>query len=145
MCSSGSPNEIWCFTPEIEALCSQLIRLREALRPYIRGLMAQAHELGRPVMRPLFYDFPQEERLWTVNDAYMFGPDVLVAPIVAPGVTKREVLLPQGCGWIEASTLRECSGGQTVRCQAPWSVIPVFVRKGADALAQTIHAYMPLP
>ncbi len=145
MCSSGSPNEVWCFTPEIEMLCSQLIRLREALKPYIRSLMAQAHEVGRPVMRPLFYDFPHEEKLWTVNDAYMFGPDMLVAPVVMPGVTEREVLLPQGCDWIEASTLRDYPGGQTVRCPAPWSVIPVFVRKDAENLARIIHTYMPLP
>lgn len=143
MCSSGSPNEIWAFAPEVEEICSRLIRLREAMRPYIKTLMEEAHTLGRPVMRPLFFDFPQDERCWVINNQYMFGPDILVAPVTAPSRRSREVYLPKE-EWIEASTLHRCTGAQTITAQAPLSVIPVYVRSSASGLATTIHNYIYL-
>ena len=60
-CVSGAPNEIWSYGDEVYEICRKYIELREAMRPYIRSLMEAAHEKGTPIMRPLFYDFPEDK------------------------------------------------------------------------------------
>ena len=91
--------------------------------------MAAAHEDGTPIMRPLFYDFPDDPEAWEVDDEYLFGPDVLVAPILFESERERDVYLPEGM-WRSALDGSEVAGGQTVRAKAPLEQIPVFVRAG---------------
>jgi len=128
---SGAPNEVWSFGEEMQALLSRCIRLREALRPYLRKIMAEAHQTGAPAMRPLFFDFPQDDAAWAEETAYMFGPDLLVAPVLEAGVTTRGVYLPKGAAWVEQSTGKTYEGGARVTANAPLSVIPVFARAGS--------------
>ena len=99
------------------------------MRPYTRKLMEEAHERGTPVMRTLFYMYPQDRVCWDVEDEYMYGPDVLVAPVLYAGQRKRSVYLPKGEEWVEGFTGTEYEGGQRVEADAPLDVIPVFVRK----------------
>ena len=82
-------------------------------------------------MRPLFYDYPADEHAWVVEDQFMFGPDILVAPVTSEGARARSVYLPAGAKWMDAWTDRPCDGGQRVECDAPISRIPVFVREGS--------------
>lgn len=72
------------------------MHLREKLRPITREAMRQAHEKGTPVMRPLFYEFPDDPQAWDVDDTYMFGGRLLVAPILELGVRTRKLYLPKG-------------------------------------------------
>jgi alpha-D-xyloside xylohydrolase len=111
------------------------LRLRERLRPYIRGLMSDAHIRGCPIMGPLFYDFPKDSRAWTVEDAYMFGPDVLVAPILFDGQRARDVYLPAEARWVSHGSGKTIEGGQVVNEPAPIEHLPVFFReKGSVVL-----------
>ena len=130
-CLSGAPNEIWSFGEEVEAVCTKYIRLRESMRDYVRDQMRLAHEKGTPVMRPMFYDFPQDAPCWEIEDAYMFGPDYLVAPVTELGQRERQVYLPGGTKWREMETGVIHDGGQTVTVEAPIDVIPVFIRENA--------------
>lgn len=141
MCSSGSPNEIWEFTPQVEEICTRFIKMRQALKSYIKNLMVEAHEVGRPVMRPLFYEFSEDDRCWNLGDEYLFGADILVAPVIEAGAQERMVYLPLGETWIETSTGKEYVGGQNILSAAPLQVIPVFVRKSKHNLADLIHIY----
>lgn len=93
---TGADNEVWSFGPAVEEILVQYIRLREALRPYTRAAMAEAHRTGAPVMRGLFHEFPHDERAWSVADEFLFGPDILVAPVLSAGATSRDVYLPAG-------------------------------------------------
>jgi alpha-D-xyloside xylohydrolase len=127
---SGGPNEVWSYGEQAYPILTRFLFLRERLRPYVKRLMEEAHARGTPVMRPLFYDFPRDPRAWTVADQYMFGPDVLVAPVMRPGVVTREVYLPQGNAWVEAATGRRHEGGRVVEAEAPLEIIPVFLREG---------------
>lgn len=127
---TGGDNEIWSFGPEMEEILRGFIVLREAMRPYVRSLMAQAHTQGAPVMRPLFYEFPEDQRCWEIEDEYCFGPDVLVAPVMAPGLRERTVYLPQGVRWRHAFTGEWFDGGQHVTVSAPLDTIPAFLREG---------------
>ena len=94
--------------------------------------MRETHEHGAPVMRPLFYHYQADKRAWAVEDEYLFGRDVLVAPVLEAGADKREVYLPEGDNWVEHATGKHYAGGQTVIAEAPIDIIPVFVREGAQ-------------
>ena len=110
-------------------LCRYLM-IRQRLRPYVRRLMREAHETGMPVMRPLFFEFPDDVKCWHVEDAYMFGPDLLVAPVMEAGQEQRSVYLPAACRWTDANTGITYEGGQTVAVPAPIEIIPVLMREG---------------
>ncbi len=128
MCVSGSDNEVWSYGEENFPILKAHLLLRERLRPYIDTIMHAAHEKGTPVIRPLFYDFPQDKACWQVEDAYMFGPDLLVAPVLYAGEQSRKVYLPQGSSWKDAASGEVFPGGQCVEVQTPIERIPVFIR-----------------
>ena len=130
--TSGRDNEVWSFGEENTPILCKYLFLRERLRPYVRQIMREAHETGAPVMRPLFYEFPQDKAAWQVEDCYMFGPDMLVAPVMEPGVTQRRIYLPAGETWKDAYTGQAYEGGQTVTVPAPIDVIPGMLRGGKD-------------
>ncbi|MDL2234045.1 glycoside hydrolase family 31 protein [Ruminococcaceae bacterium OttesenSCG-928-L11] len=132
VCVSGAANEIWSYGDEAYAICKEYIDIRQRIQPYIKQLMEAAHETGTPVMRPLFYDFPADEAAWSIEDAYMFGPDLLVAPILYEGARQRKVYLPVGARWKNAWTGEVLDGGRTITVDAPIEQIPLFLRDGAD-------------
>lgn len=130
--TSGQDNEVWSFGDDNYEILKKYLFIREKLRPYIRTCMKKASETGEPVMRPLFFDFPEDEKCWETEDAYLFGSDILVAPVMEAGITKREVYLPKGCSWTEAATGKVYAGGAAVWAEAPMDIIPVFVREGKE-------------
>ncbi len=125
-CLSGAPNEVWCYGEAAYEICKKYMNIRESLRDYVRNAMVQAHEKGTPVMKPLFYRFPEDKLSWEVEDEYIFGDSLLVAPILYAGVNKRKVYLPSGGCWkaFEGEDIYE--GGQWIEVEAPIDVIPVF-------------------
>ena len=129
-CLSGADNEVWSFGEEAYPILTGYMALREALKPYIARQMAAAHERGTPVMRPLFYDYPDDAACWQVEDQYLFGPDILVAPVLFAGQRQRAVYLPRGARWRDTATGALYEGGQTVTLDAPLSRIPVLAREG---------------
>ena len=130
-CRSGAPNELWSYGDEVYEILAGYVRLREAMRPYTRQVMAQAHADGQPVMRGLFHEFPDDPTCWDLADQYLFGPDLLVAPVVEPHATSRLVYLPAGASWSDLHGGAEHAGGQWLRVDAPLHSIPVFRRDGA--------------
>lgn len=128
--TSGQDNEVWSFGGDNYEILRKYLFIRENLRPYIRECMRQASESGSPVMRPLFYDFPEDTACWEVEDSYMFGPDLLVSPVMEAGVDSRAVYLPKGAQWTDACTHKVYEGGQTVTVPAPIDIIPVMIRDG---------------
>jgi len=93
--------------------------------------MRVAHETGAPPMRPLFFDFPEDGTAYEVEDAYMFGPDLLVAPVLHEGARSREVYLPVGATWTDVWSGETYAGGQTLTVDVPLERIPLFLRDGA--------------
>ena len=130
--TSGQDNEVWSFGEDNYEILKKYLFIRERLRPYIRECMKAASESGAPVMRPLFYDFPEDKDSWEIEDAYMFGSDLLVAPVMEEGVTERTVYLPKGATWKDAYTKKNYEGGQRVTVPAPIDIIPVFMRDGKE-------------
>ncbi len=130
--TSGQDNEVWSFGEEAYEILTKYLFVRERIRPYVRQLMQEAHESGAPVMRPLYYDFPQDKTAADVEDCYMFGPDMLVAPILEAGADTRRIYLPAGHTWTDAWTKQVYEGGQFVTVPAPIGVIPVMLRDGKE-------------
>ena len=126
--TSGQDNEVWSFGEENYKILTKYLFLREKLRPYVRKCMEASSRTGEPVMRPLFFDFPEDPKAWETEDVYMFGKDILVAPVMEPGVSQRQVYLPKGAEWTEISTGKVFQGGKEVAANAPLDVIPVFTR-----------------
>ncbi|MBV8224155.1 MAG: glycoside hydrolase family 31 protein [Verrucomicrobia bacterium] len=130
-CPSGAGNEIWSFGADVEAILVAHLRLREQLRPYLREQMRHANTHGTPLMRPLCYDFPEDKNAWQIEDAYMFGADILVAPVLHEGMRQRAVYLPADCNWQNHGTGEIIEGGRTVVAEAPLAQIPVFLRESS--------------
>ncbi|WP_440846297.1 glycoside hydrolase family 31 protein [Sphingomonas sp. 22176] len=129
-CDTGAGNELWSFGEPVFEVLRRYAALRERLRPYVADLMRTAHTDGDPLMRPMFYDHPDDPECWAVDDQYMFGPHLLIAPVTAAGVIERPVYLPAG-QWRDAWTGTTVTGGQTIVCAAPLEQLPVFVRDEA--------------
>jgi alpha-D-xyloside xylohydrolase len=130
---SGAANEVWSYGEDIYPILAGCLRTREALRPYVAEQMTAAHERGTPVIRPLFYDFPADGQAWEIEDQYLFGPDVLVAPILEYGLRERPVYLPPGRTWADVRTGEAHEGGQTITVAAPLEAMPVFAAAGSAA------------
>ncbi len=139
-CGTSSSNEIWNFGPESEAAIVRVMKLREQLRPYIMKLYAEAAKSGTPIMRPLFFDFWEDEGAQTIDDELMFGPSYLVAPQLNQNASSRSVYLPalpKGTVWHNVFTRVETdtsAGGRTITEDTPLSgdgfgTFPLYHRK----------------
>jgi alpha-glucosidase len=123
-------NEPWMY-PEVTGHVRELIGLRNWLAPYLYLLLWRYRTYYEPVIRPTFYDFPNDACCYLENDDMMLGPSLLVAPVVEPGATVRTVYLPQGTSWREFWSGTRIEGGQTVELPAPWNRPVLLARAGS--------------
>ncbi len=132
LCLSGADNEVWSYGEEVYKICQTYLALRENLRDYTRTLMAEAHEKGLPVIRTLFFEFPEDPAAWEIEDEYLYGDRYLVAPILEAGARERRVYLPKGAVWkhLDGETY---DGGQWVTVPAPLDTMPVFEKRNGSA------------
>ena len=137
-CYSGGPNEIWSYGEEACEILSHYVEIRERLRTYIFEELKKTSEEGIPLMRPLFYDYPEQE-VYDIFDEYHFGPDILVCPVYEAGAGRRKVYLPAGECWVFAGDGREFKGGQWIEVPAPLASIPLFARKGGRISAEILR------
>ena len=126
-CHTGLANELWSYGEDVYEVLKGYVDLRERMKPYIKEVMGEASANGSPVMRTMFYEFPEDPACWSCADQYMFGPKYLVAPVLWAGVTNRSVYLPAG-KWRDMNTGEVYEGGCTIDAAAPVEIIPVFER-----------------
>lgn len=130
---TGDPNEIWSFGTRNFGILRDLVFLRERLRPYIEKHMKIAAEKGYPVMRPLFFDYPDDEICYTLGEQYMFGDEIIFAPIVNRGQTEKTVYLPDG-EWVLTKDKKVYSKGfHTVTAEIDEFI--AFVKRGSDLIS----------
>jgi alpha-glucosidase len=122
--------EPWVFGPQVLDYARRFVELRYRLLPYIYSLAALAARHGDPIMRPLFYEFPDDPSSEVADDEFMLGPDFLIAPILAPGRFYRAVYLAEG-EWYSyfGETLHE--GAAVIVAETPLDHIPVYIRANA--------------
>lgn len=127
-CCSGAANEVWSYGEEVYKICGKYMGMREEMREYTRELMRETHETGAPVMRTLFYEFPEDKTCWEIEDEYMYGGRYLVAPVLEAGVKSRRVYLPAGCSWQLQETGEVYAGGKWADIPVTLETMPVFIR-----------------
>ncbi len=123
--------EPWLFGAEAEECVTKAIKLKYRLLPYIYSAAREAHDTGIPIMRPMFMEYPMDAEAITTDAQFMFGSNLLVAPVVKKGAVTKNVYFPQG-RWINYNdkiTSYQGDGWQTV--SAPLDVVPIFVKEGS--------------
>jgi alpha-glucosidase len=141
--------EPWSFGPEVEERVRGHIQLRHRLMPYVETLAWQAHRHGWPLLRPLWYDFPDDPHSALYEDQAMFGPWMMLAPVTRPGHRQRMVYFPEG-RWYDFWSQRVVEGPSTQVWPAPLGQMPLFIRQGAclpvtGAQAQNMWWLFPGP
>ena len=126
----GYDQEPWRFGKYYEDIIRKYLKLRYQLLPFLYTSLEEAHRTGVPLFRPLVLNYPDDSNTYNLDDEFMIGDDLLVAPIVRPDVTQRLVYLPKGI-WYDYWTNKEYAGGTMVRSEAPLDTVPMFVRGGA--------------
>lgn len=131
---SGGDNEIWSFGERAYEILKKLILLRERLRPYICRHMEMASREGKPLMRPMFFDHHDDPVCYELEDQYMFGEDILFAPITEQGCRSRRVYLPAG-SWQDVNGGERYEGKQWLNCEAPLDRFIAFTHVGSEVTA----------
>jgi alpha-D-xyloside xylohydrolase len=126
-----TPREPWEYGPEAERIVAKYCRLRYSLNPYLLACAQESCRTGVPIMRHMALEFPDEPGAYALDEQYMLGPDLLVAPVLVEGARTRRAYLPAGV-WTELQhPLRVYDGGRFVALDAPLDEVPVLVREGA--------------
>lgn len=127
---TSQPTEPWAFGSETEAISRKFIQLRYELIPYIYTMAYENYTTGMPLARPLFFDNPQDEKLYNISSSYMWGNSMLVSPVTSSGQTLKSLYLPEGM-WIDFSDDHIYTGGQTVTVRTPLEKLPLFIKMGS--------------
>jgi alpha-glucosidase len=130
--------EAWEYGDAFTKINRETVELRYKFLPYLYTLFHAHERTGEPVMRPLWYEFPEDKGTYLVNDEYMIGDDVLVAPVVKEGMTTRDVYLPLGAEWVDWWTGEKLESGKTHNLPVPIDRLPIFVRVGSVIPTQNV-------
>jgi|SRR5579862_269713 len=128
---ANNQNELWSYGPEAQRILTLYDRLRYRLLPYIYTLGARTTFESYTPMRALPFDFREDPKALDINDEFLFGPSVLVAPVTDAGAASRHVYLPAGTDWYDFWTGQRTVGGQEVERATPLDVMPLYVRAGS--------------
>ena len=126
----GYDGEPWRFGKYYEDIIRRYLKLRYQLLPFLYTTLEEAHQTGTPLFRPLLLNYQDDPNTYNLDDEFMIGNDLLVAPVVRPDVTRRLVYLPKGT-WYDFWTNKKYEGGTMFTVEAPLETVPMFVRAGA--------------
>jgi alpha-glucosidase (family GH31 glycosyl hydrolase) len=127
---AGTPDASQLHNPEVEIICRKYLELRYRMLPYLYSLMHESTKSGMPLMRSLWLDYPDDPKAVSCGDAYLWGPYMLVAPVVEKGATTRTVYLPRGT-WVDFWTGERIDGGREITRNVDLSTVPLYMRSGS--------------
>ncbi len=130
--------EPWEFGEEFTKINRQTVEMRYQFLPYLYTLFRAHEKTGEPVMRPLWYEFPNDKATYLINDEYLIGSDVLIAPVIREGAETRGIYLPKGAEWVDWWTGARYESGKTHYLETPLDRLPIFVRVGAVIPTQNV-------
>jgi len=122
---TAQPHELWSHGEDVYEILKKYLFIRLELKEYIKRIMKEASENGSPLLRTMFYEFPNDPKCWELDDQYMFGDRYLVAPVMYEGARERDVYLPVG-QWKNFHTGEIINGNCVIHVPAPLDIIPVF-------------------
>jgi alpha-glucosidase (family GH31 glycosyl hydrolase) len=136
----GRPDESELHNAEVEPICRKYLELRYQLLPYNYTLLREACDTGLPLMRPLWLHYPKDSEAVKLGDEYLWGRDILVAPVVEKGAKLRRVYLPQG-NWFDFWNNKKVSGARWIERPVDLQTMPLYVRAGAIIPVDPIRQY----
>jgi alpha-glucosidase/alpha-D-xyloside xylohydrolase len=128
----------------VEPICRQYLDLRYQLMPYTYTITREARDTGLPLMRALWLHYSDDPKAVTLGSEYLWGRDILVAPVTQPSATNRVVYLPKG-DWYDWWTSEKTTGGREVVRQVDLNTMPLYVRAGAIIPFDPVRQYMDEP
>ncbi|GET25219.1 glycoside hydrolase family 31 protein [Prolixibacter sp. NT017] len=134
--------EPWRFGPKVEAICKKAIERKYQLFPYIYSYARKAHDTGLPLMRALMLEYPDDPETADLNTEFLFGKELLVAPVTEEGAASKKVYLPEG-KWIDfdhPETIYD--GKQWIDYPVSLETTPLFVRKGSIVPMMPVMQYI---
>jgi alpha-glucosidase (family GH31 glycosyl hydrolase) len=128
----GPKRTVWDdYDSEFVEIAQKYTQLHHDLIPYTRSYVYQATQTGMPVMRALVFSYPNDKTLHDAWDEYLYGRDILVAPVTVEGATSRSLYLPAG-RWMDYNDRKTVyEGAASIKAAAPLGTIPLYVREGA--------------
>ncbi|WP_332696676.1 glycoside hydrolase family 31 protein [Halalkalibacter lacteus] len=133
--------EPWVFGQEVEDITRKYVNLRYQLLPYLYNELQEATETGKPVYQPLVYHFQEDENTYDIYKQFMFGDNIMVAPVLEQGGTSVDVYLPKGETWVDFWTGDEYKGNQTITVQAELDHLPIFVKQDSIIPTREVQQY----
>jgi alpha-glucosidase len=134
--------EPWLFGEEAEEICKSAIELKYRLFPYIYSYSHEAYDTGWPIMRPLFFEFPSDKETYNLSSQFLFGKELLIAPVVEEGAAIKRIYLPKG-EWIDYhNKLDTYQGSQWIDYPVNLSTIPVFIKRGTIVPEMPVMQYI---
>lgn len=127
---AGLPDPSELHNAEVEPICRKYLDLRYRLLPYLYTVVREAHETGLPIMRALWLHYPDDPQAVARSDEYLWGRDILVAPVTEKGATSRRLYLPRGV-WYDFWTEDTIEGGREAERPVDLGTLPLYVRAGA--------------
>jgi alpha-glucosidase len=119
--------EPWAFGEPYESVCREMIKLRQRLLPYLYSLFDECHRTGAPILRPLLFEYPEDETTYTTDDEFLLGDALLVAPITRPGIEHRHVYLPEGT-WFHYYSGGRFEGPAHILAHAPLGEPALYIK-----------------
>jgi alpha-D-xyloside xylohydrolase len=123
-------NEIWSYS-RVEPILIQYDKLRYRLMPYIYSLAWKVSDQDYTIQRPLVMDWRSDQKTWNIGDQFMFGPALLVNPVLRANATSRRIYLPAAAAWYDFWTGESVRGSQEIEAEAPLERLPLYVRAGS--------------
>jgi alpha-glucosidase (family GH31 glycosyl hydrolase) len=127
---AGLPDPSELHNAQVEPICRKYLDLRYRLLPYTYSLVRESHDAGLPIMRALWIHYPDDPRAVARGDEYLWGKDILVAPVTEKGAASRSVYLPPG-EWFDFWTEEKVQGGREISRPVDLATLPLYVRSGA--------------
>jgi alpha-glucosidase/alpha-D-xyloside xylohydrolase len=130
--------------PNVEPICRKYMELRYQLLPYTYTLCREAHDTGLPLIRAMWLHYPQDEKAVTRGDQYLWGRDILVAPVIERGATERSLYLPEG-DWYDFWTAEKHAGGRQITRNVDLETMPLYVRAGTILPLDPVRQFTSQP
>jgi alpha-glucosidase/alpha-D-xyloside xylohydrolase len=128
---AATPDASELHNAQVEPICRKYLELRYRMLPYLYSAVRECTMTGMPVMRALWLHYPDDPAAVARGDEYLWGPDVLVAPVVEQGATSRQVYLPRGSAWYDFWTGERHEGGREISRKVDLETMPLYIRAGA--------------
>jgi alpha-glucosidase/alpha-D-xyloside xylohydrolase len=139
-----NPPESELHNAQVEPILKKYLELRYRLMPYLYTAVRECHDTGMPIVRALWLHYPDDKTAAARGDEYLWGPDMLVAPVVEKGATTRQVYLPAG-DWIDFWTEQRVAGGREIARDVDLATMPIYVRAGAIIPMGPVKQYVDEP